>query len=288
MADYGAWEGLGQALGTGADAFSRAKQAKAQAMRQSEQDALDAELKNAQIGKLKSEADLLAGGGYSLGQLLGLPPSDPRYKIPVNPKQAPTVVAQGVGMGGVPEAASTKAAEASSILSGASNLGKLAQEAAEESKSGVSSLPIVQDILPGMQSKFPASTKSVSPKLSAYLTQSQSVLDAIGRERSGGAITGDEWLSFRQFLPQPHDYKAGPDAVRMKLDQLANEYAQKLAQKADTIKNPVEREKWRAEKLASVDVFKQDLYKSFLPQGQPSAGQGAELDLGGGFKARRK
>lgn len=80
MADYGAWEGLGQAIGTGTDAFARARQAKlaatrekeqfdAEAKRQAEKDAADAAQRDFMNKAKTRELDILAGRNSQTGGL---------------------------------------------------------------------------------------------------------------------------------------------------------------------------------------------------------------------------
>jgi hypothetical protein len=265
---------LGRGLVGGAQSFYQAQQ-------QAKQSQLDQSLKNAQIGKMEAEATAASNPApYTLGSLGVVPMDDPRASIPVGEKAAPSVVATTVGASKPTEAGAKQLAASTSIQSGLANLGGVAQDYAKEyneSKNPVKG--VLADVLPSITSKYPATAQQLSPKGQKFYTQAQSVLDAIGRERSGGAITGEEWLSFRQFIPGPGDYAAGPAAVKQKLDQLVNEYDTKLRAYAESIPNENARRQWIAQADATREKSRQALYNSFLPQG------GQEAAPSGGFDA---
>lgn len=251
------------------------------ALKQAKQAEMDNRFKTAQIGKMESEAAAAsAPAPYTLGSLGVVPMDDPRANIPVSGKAAPSVVATTVGASKPTEAGTKQLASGNAIQSGLVNLGAAAQDYAKEfmeSKNPVKG--VLADVLPTVTSKYPATAQQLSPKGQRYYTQAQSVLDAIGRERSGGAITGEEWLSFRQFIPGPGDYAAGPGAVKQKLDQLVNEYDTKLRAYAESIPNENARRQWIAQADATREKSRQALYASFLPQG------GREAAPAGGFDA---
>ena len=260
--NYGQWNAIPMGLQSGMESFKQARELRKK--HELEQQKLKAESAANSPAMTFEQAGLVAPGDPLAGQGL-------RQKDMLQ-------AALGKQRTSTPEAAGIKQeAEGGAILAGAGGLGKLAKAAGKqytESKNPLKS--VVADVAPKLQSSFPSTAQKVAPELSAYLNNAQSTLDAIGRERSGGAITGDEWLSFRQFLPMPMDYEQGPEAVSRKLDGLVQRYRTKSQAYAQGIANPVARQQYEAQIDSNMDAIRQKLQNEFL-------GEEAAPATGGGF-----